>query len=173
MEKDNSGMRSHPGQYSFMQLTSLVILRLLIGWHFLYEGFAKVFNPSWSAAPFLLDSKGIFSKFFLAMAHNPHILSLVDISNELGLIAIGLGLMTGTLTRTASAFGILLIILYYCATPPFIGYTYLVPMEGSYMIVNKNIIEAWALVVLIIFPTGHIIGFDRLLFPNKKTSIKS
>ena len=157
--------------FSILQVSSLVLLRLLIGWHFLYEGFAKVFNENWTAASFLLDSKWIFSGIFKYMAQTPAILSMVDFSNMWGLVAIGLGLMTGTLTRTSSVAGILLLALYYFATPPFIGYTYTVPMEGSYMIVNKNMIEACALLVLIIFPTGHIIGFDRLLFPGKKSEM--
>ena len=49
-----------------------------------------------------------------------------------------LGLMTGTLTIISSVAGILLLGLYYIATPPFIGYTYSMPMEGSYLIVNKT-----------------------------------
>ena len=154
--------------YSTLQFTSLVILRLMIGWHFLYEGFAKIFTPNWSAASFLLDSKGIFSGIFIAMAQNPTILAFVNISNKLGLVAIGLGLMLGALTRAASVAAILLLLLYYFATPPFIGYTYTVPTEGSYMIVNKNLIEAWALFIIILFPTSHVIGLDRLLFPSKK-----
>ena len=167
----NNQSSDRPGgipPYSFLQLSSLVLLRLLIGWHFLYEGFAKVFNENWTAASFLLDSKWIFSGIFKYMAQTPAILSMVDFSNKWGLIAIGLGLMTGTLTRTASVFAIFLLALYYFATPPFIGYTYTVPMEGSYMLVNKNMVEACALLVLIIFPTGHIVGMDRLIFLRKK-----
>lgn len=156
--------------YSTLQFSSLVILRLLIGWHFLYEGFAKLFNPNWSAASFLLDSKGIFSGIFVAMAQNPTILGFVNISNKLGLIAIGLGLMLGAFSRLACASGILLLLMYYFATPPFIGYSYSVPSEGSYMLVNKNLIEAWALFVLILFPTSNVIGIDRLLFPKKNRS---
>ncbi|MFC1573643.1 DoxX family membrane protein [Candidatus Latescibacterota bacterium] len=155
----------HP--YGSLQLLSLVVLRLLIGWHFLYEGFAKVFNANWTAAGFLLDSKWIFSKIFVFMAEDPTILTIVNFSNKWGLIFIGLGLMTGTLTRISSLAGIFLLGLYYFATPPFIGYTYSVPMEGSYLIVNKNMIEAMALLVLILFPTGHIIGLDRLIFVKK------
>ena len=34
----------HP--YSTFQLTTLVALRMLIGWHFLYEGIAKILNTS-------------------------------------------------------------------------------------------------------------------------------
>ena len=116
----------------------------------------------------MLDSKWIFSGLFIWMTQNSSVLAFVDFSNKWGLVAIGLGLMTGTLTRIASASGILLLMLYYFATPPFIGYEYSVPSEGSYLIVNKNMIEAWALLVLIIFPTGRIIGLDRLLFPYKR-----
>ena len=36
-----------------MQLYGLVVLRVLIGWHFLYEGIAKLLNPYWSSAAFL------------------------------------------------------------------------------------------------------------------------
>lgn len=36
--------------YSTAQLTALVFLRLAIGWHFLYEGIAKLFTPNWSSA---------------------------------------------------------------------------------------------------------------------------
>ena len=154
--------------YTSIQLTSLVVLRILIGWHFLYEGFAKVFNPDWTAAEFLLDSKWIFSGFFIAMAESPLLLKFVDFSNKWGLVAIGLGLILGCLTRFANAAGILLLFLYYFATPPFLGYTYTAPLEGSYLIVNKNLIEACALFVLIIFPTGHIFGLDTLLNKRKE-----
>lgn len=154
-------------QYKGYQLGALVLLRLAIGWHFLYEGFAKIFNSDWSAASFLLDSKGLFSPIFIWMGNTANVLAFVNFSNKLGLVLIGLGLMLGAFTRLASFSAILLLLLYYFATPPFIGYTYSVPMEGSYMIVNKNLVEAIALLVLIAFPTGRIIGVDRILFPPK------
>ena len=49
--------------YSGWQLGALVALRVLIGWHFLYEGLAKLVNPDWSSVGFLLDSQGVFSEF--------------------------------------------------------------------------------------------------------------
>ena len=154
-------------QYGGFQLTSLVLLRVMIGWHFLYEGFAKFFNPDWSAASFLLESKGLFAPIFIWMGETPNMLAFVNISNKVGLVCIGLGLILGAFSRLASFSAILLLLLYYFATPPFIGYTYTVPMEGSYMIVNKNLVEAFALLVLIAFPTGRIIGVDRILFPPR------
>jgi thiosulfate dehydrogenase (quinone) large subunit len=150
-------------QYSVLQLTALVILRVLIGWHFLFEGIAKLISPHWTAASYLLESKWIFSGIFIWMASNPVLLKLVDFMNIWGLIFIGLGLIVGTFTRLASVAGVLLLILYYVCNPPFIGYNYSLPMEGSYMIVSKNLVEMFALIVLVLFPTGQIIGLDRIL----------
>lgn len=155
--------------YTNTQLTALVILRILIGWHFLYEGIVKVINPYWSSAGFLIESKWIFSPVFKWMVENPTVLKMVDFANMWGLIAIGLGLIVGCFTRLASISGALLLLLYYVTNPPFIGYKYSAPAEGSYIIVNKNLIELFALIVLTLFPTGTIIGLDRilLLFRNK------
>lgn len=156
--------------YTTTQLTALVILRVAIGWHFLYEGIVKVLNPYWSSAGFLLETKGIFKGLATSIVANPGALGFVDFVNKWGLILIGLGLIAGCLTRIASISGIVLLFLYYVFHPPFIGYTYPIPVEGSYLIVNKNLIELFALFVLILFPTGKIIGLDRLIFIKKKPS---
>lgn len=154
--------------YTATQLTSLVVLRILIGWHFLYEGIVKVLNPYWSSAGFLIETKGIFSGLATSIVASPTTLGIIDFLNMWGLIAIGLGLIAGCLTRIASISGIALLFFYYVFNPPLIGYTYSTPVEGSYLIVNKNLIEMCALFVLTIFPTGTIIGLDRLIFLKKK-----
>ena len=41
------------------QLNAIVFMRFLIGWHFLYEGALKLFNPSWTAKGFLMSSPGV------------------------------------------------------------------------------------------------------------------
>ena len=56
--------------YSESQLTGLVILRILIGWHFLYEGISKIINPYWSSAAYLLDSKWILSSLAKTIVAN-------------------------------------------------------------------------------------------------------
>jgi len=150
--------------YSTPQLTALVILRMLIGWHLLYEGITKVINPYWSSASYLMESKWIFSNWFQSIVANPTALKIVDFLNEWGLIAIGLGLIAGFLTQIATIAGIVLLMLYYLANPPFVGLTYSMPTEGSYLIVNKTLIEAAALFVSAMFPTGRKIGLDVFLF---------
>jgi len=153
--------------YSNGQLTVLVILRVLIGWHLLYEGFSKLLNPYWSAAGYLAESKWIFAGLFKSILASPGALGVVDFLNEWGLIAIGLGLIAGCLTRAATISGIVLLSLYYLSAPPLIGLSYTIPTEGSYIIVNKTLVEIGALFVLAYFPTGSIVGLDLFLFRKK------
>ncbi|MGD8539073.1 MAG: DoxX family membrane protein [Candidatus Aminicenantes bacterium] len=155
--------------YTTFQVFTLVFLRMLIGWHFLYEGIAKLLNPYWTSAGFLSETKGLFSGFFTAIAGNPSLLKTVDFLNIWGQIFIGLALVVGLLTAWACIAGILLLFLYYVCNPPFVGYSYTMPSEGSYLIVNKILIEMAALGILLAFPTGKILGLDRLVF--KKRSI--
>jgi thiosulfate dehydrogenase (quinone) large subunit len=155
-------------KYTNIQLFWLVTLRVLIGWHFLYEGLVKVVNPNWSCAGYLMDSQGIFTGFFHSIAANQNVLSVVDFLNIYGLIAIGLGLIVGLFSRIALSAGIILLLFYYLSHPPFVGFKYSLPMEGSYLFVNKNLIEMAAMIVLLLFPTSNIIGIDRLIFKAKK-----
>lgn len=145
----------------------LVVLRVLIGWHFLYEGIVKLSNPNWSSVSYLMDSQGLFSGIFRAMAANSSILQVVDFLNIWGLMAIGLGLILGLLTRVSLVAGIMLLAIYYVSHPPFVGLSYALPMEGSYLVVNKILIELVAMVVLFYFPTGQYIGIDRLVCKKK------
>lgn len=151
-------------EYTTAQLAGLVVLRVLIGWHFLYEGVAKLLNPYWTSASYLLESKGPFAGFFHYLANHPSVLKVVDPVNVWALILIGLALLCGLLSQVASIGGMLLLLLYYLCTPPFVGYHYSIPMEGSYLIVNKVLIELAALYVLTTFPTSQLIGLDRLVF---------
>ena len=153
--------------YSKWQLWSLVILRVVIGWHFLYEGIVKLLNPNWSSLGYLMDSKGLFEGVFHSIAGNPALLNVMDFINMWGLILIGAGLIVGLFTRIASIGGIVLLAFYYLSHPAIIGVNYAMPTEGSYLWVNKNLIELLTLWVIVLFPTWKTIGMDRFLF-NKK-----
>jgi uncharacterized membrane protein YphA (DoxX/SURF4 family) len=45
----------------------LVVLRLALGWHFLYEGVWKIHHPEFSAEPFLSEAKGPLAPMFYGM----------------------------------------------------------------------------------------------------------
>jgi len=54
-------------------------------------------------------------------------------------------------------------VLFYLANPPFVGYFYSLPTEGSYLIVNKNLVELCALVVILLTGSGRFAGLDRIV----------
>ncbi|MBE0655896.1 MAG: DoxX family membrane protein [Bacteroidales bacterium] len=143
------------------QKISLVVLRVAIGWHFLYEGITKILNPTWTAYGYLMDSEGFLSGLFANMASNPGTMQIVDFMNIWGLTLIGLGLMSGFLTQVSVLAGILILLFYYLSHPALIGVNYAIPSEGNYLWINKTLIEMISLCVLYYFPTGRIIGIDR------------
>ena len=145
---------------STFQLTSLVLLRILIGWHMLYEGLAKLLMPNWTSASFLRESQWILSGFSNWIISNDGVLQVVDVMNTWGLIAIGLGLIVGLFTRLAAYAGAFLLLIYYMNNPPMIGLEYSLPSEGNYLIVSKTLIEAAALLFLGSLPTGNVFGLD-------------
>ena len=165
--KKREDYRNKALNYSFFQLMSLLILRISIGWHFLYEGVVKLMNPGWSSSGYLLESKGWFAGIFYSIASNAQALKITDFLNVWGLTAIGLGLILGFLTRVSAIFGMILLLFYYASHPSFIGFEYALPSEGNYLIVNKTLIELFALWVLFQFSGSERIGLDRFIYRNK------
>jgi thiosulfate dehydrogenase [quinone] large subunit len=153
-------------QYSPGQAIALTTLRVVIGWHFLYEGASKILTPGWSSRSYLLDSKGFLSGFYNWIASHEGILRASDLLNEWGLTLIGLALILGIFNRLATLTGIFLLLLYYFSHPAWAGLEYMFPSEGNYFIINKNIVEMMALLVLFFFPTGHVAGIMNLV-PRK------
>jgi len=137
------------------------ILRIIVGWHFLYEGIAKLFNPNWSSASYLMESKWLFSGFFHWLIGNNTTLQIVDFLNIWGLILVGFCLFIGIFTRAASISGALLLLLYYIANPPFV-YSSL-PTTSHFYILNYNLIEAVVLIALATFPKDYLWSIQRLI----------
>lgn len=153
--------------YSRSQLTWLVILRVLIGWYFLYEGLAKIMAPNWSSYAYLRDSKGIFAPFFTMLTDHAFIMDVVNYINMYGLTAIGLCLILGCFVKYANIGAVVLLGLYYLSHPPLIDVHYLIRPEGSYLWVDKNLIMLGVVVLLMLFPTSKEVGLDRLIYRKK------
>jgi len=137
------------------------ILRVLVGWHFLYEGIAKLATPGWSCASYLMQSKWLFSGFFHWIIANPRALEVANFLNIWGLLLIGFGLFLGLFTRLSAISGILLLLMYYAANPPFLQSG--IPSEGHYFIINKNLIEAGVLLIFLFLQKDYLWGLDRLI----------
>ncbi len=140
----------------------LVVLRLVCGSHFFYQGMIKLADRSWSSYSYLMNSEWVLGGAFRWMAETKAVLAVVDIVNVWGLILIGLALILGVFGRIASLCGFLLLSLYYLANPPFavMGAS---PVGGEYsFIVNKLLIEMAAFAVLFLFPTDTAFGLGKI-----------
>lgn len=137
---------------------TVTLLRILIGWHFLYEGVMKMYNPDWTAFGYLASAQGPMKSVFSTLA-NESIIGWVDTLNMLALIIVGITLLLGVFERIGAIVGIGLLAMYYLSHPPFPGLTQL-NVEGNYWFVNKNLIELVALLLLYYIPTGHRFGLD-------------
>ncbi len=150
-------------QFGKFQVFILVLLRMAIGWHFLYEGIAKIMTPNWSCAGYLKSASWWLSDFFHWIVANPQALPIVNWLNVWGLTLIGLGLIVGCFTRLAAFFGILLLAMYYIANPPFLASGMSISAEGHYLIIDKNLIEIIALVAIIFFSAGRYWSVDKAI----------
>jgi len=144
-------------------MIAITVLRVLVGWHFLYEGIAKISSPTWSAAGYLKQARGPFADLFKWLAAQPDLLATANLITMWGLTVVGVLLILGLFTRLASLGGIGFILLFYLCNPPFVGYFYSIPVEGSYLIVNKNLVELGALIVVLVTGTGRFAGFDGIV----------
>jgi len=149
------------------QQTGLVVLRMLVGWHFLYEGYVKLLNPAWSrdghplaawsSAGYLKSASGPFADLFHRLGAAPWVGNL-DIGIAIVLLAIGISLMLGLFTQVGCVGAITMLAIFYVSAMP-LG----LPephAEGTYVLVNKNLIELAAAAVIFTFRTGHIAGLD-------------
>jgi thiosulfate dehydrogenase (quinone) large subunit len=151
-----------------LQQVALVVLRTLIGWHFLYEGYTKLLQPAWgragaplaawSSAAYLKAATGPLAGFFHWLG-NVSWIGTLDLLVAGGLVAVGLSLMLGLFTQAGCSGALALLTMFYLSAIP-MGLPE-ARSEGTYLIVNKNLIEAAAVVVVYAFRTGRIAGLDR------------
>ena len=103
------------------QQIALVLLRTLVGWHFFYEGFFKLWGPAWSragaplahwtAAGYLKAASGPFAGFFHGLADS-RFLPFVDTAVAVGLALAGLSLLLGLFTRAGAVVALALLGLF-------------------------------------------------------------
>ena len=109
------------------------------------------------------QARGPFADLFRWLAGQANLLEYSNLITMWGLTIVGVLLMLGLFSRLASLAGIGFILLFYLANPPFVGYFYSLPMEGSYLVVNKQLVELFALVVVLVSGSGRFAGLDRVV----------
>lgn len=165
---------------SNVQQTALVVLRTLIGWHFLYEGYTKLLHPAWgqngmplpawSSAAYLQSATGPLGPLFRGIGNASWLASL-DVVIAVALTAIGVSLMLGLFTQAGCRGALALLAAFYLAAVPTGGAD--ARAEGTYLLVNKTLIEACAVAVLFAFRTGSMAGFDRLWLRSPSRPVRT
>ena len=153
---------------------AMTLLRMLVGWIFLYEGLYKLVQPGgWSAEGYLRTSQWFAAPAFHAIAATPWLLKAVDLMNMWGLTLIGLGLIIGVLVRPAAAAGLALLLFYYVAQPPFLAPS----SDGHFLWIDRNAVEAAALLAVLLLPSyslgGYLAALPRRAFKRKLAKEKA
>lgn len=132
---------------------SLFLLRIALGWLFLYAGLTKVFDPAFSAAGYLAGAK-TFHGLYVWFA-SPSVLPLTNFLNEWGLTLLGVSLILGIFVRLSSILGAALMLLYYF---PILQFPMIAPHS---FLVDEHIIYALVLVYFAAVRAGRMTGLEK------------
>ncbi len=148
----------------------IVILRIAIGWVFLFAGIEKVLalgGKPFSAAGYLqFATMGTWPgttleqgqylnpthPFWASLGANAGLISVINVLVVFGEVAIGTALILGLFTRFAAAMGTLMMTFFFIASWDF--------ANG---VVNSDAIYAILLVTLGIMGAGKVFGLDAIL----------
>lgn len=134
------------------QKTIILILRLALGFLFLYAGLTKM-TEGFSAAGYLNNAtNGPLADLFTNLAGN----KIVDLLVIWGETLIGAALLMGIFLRFACAMGILQMTLFYLSSMP--------PEHGP---INDQFIYALVFLTLAVFTAGRYYGLDAYLEKSK------
>lgn len=131
----------------------IFLLRLSLGWLFLYAGLTKISNPEWTSVGYLKSAK-TFADLYAWFAA-PANIGWVNFLNQWGLTLIGISLILGLAVRWSSLAGIVLMALYYF---PILQFPY---VGEHFYIVDEHVIYSLGLLVLYFGKAGEYFGLDR------------
>ena len=132
---------------------SLFLLRITIGWFYLYAGITKVIDPTFSAEGYLKTAK-TFTAFYGWLA-SPGILPLTNFISEWGLTLLGISLILGIGVRLSSTLGALLMLLFYL---PILDFPY--PNAHAFL-VDEHIIYIFVLLYFAAIRAGRVYGLEN------------
>jgi len=130
----------------------LSLLRIAMGWLFLYAGVTKVINPEWSAAGYAMSAK-TFSGLYGWLA-SPANIEWINFLSQWGLTLIGASLILGIGVRLSSTLGAVLMLFFYFPILEF-------PMAGEHSyIVDDHVIYALVLAFFAVVKAGRYYGLE-------------
>ena len=153
---------------STLDRSLIFLMRVLIGWMFLYAGASQILHGE-SSVGFLTHVK-TFHDTFAAFA-TPTLLPITDVLMKWGHLLIGLSLVSGLMVRVSGPFGILLMVTYHFAHMdwPFIT-------DHHSMLFDYHATYAVVIAYLMLHRAGHAFGLDgfveRLPFIERNPALR-
>ena len=91
-------------------------------------------------------------------------LEWTDWTTRWGVFLVGVCLLLGLFSRSACVVGAGFLLMFYLSMPPLPGLPDNPKAEGTYLFINKNLIEMLALLTLATTASGRWVGLDGLLY---------
>ncbi len=136
------------------------VIRIIIGWHFLYEGISKIIAEelefSSISCRIEMDFRTAFTAWQTAGGFG------IVFPEYLGNDTCRYGTYAWSVHQVGAAGGTLMLLFYFLAYPPIPGYMFGVPVEGSYLWVNRTLLNFLSLQSLFFLHRIHF-GLDRLI----------
>lgn len=128
------------------------LLRIGLGWIFLYAGLSHLFTPGWTAAGYLSGATS-FGAFYAWLA-SPAMLPFINFVNVWALTLLGASLILGMFVRLSSILGAALMILYYLPILhfPFVG--------KNALLIDEHVIYILILCLFAEQRAGRVKGLD-------------
>jgi thiosulfate dehydrogenase (quinone) large subunit len=133
----------------------IVLLRVSLGWYFLYWGIVAFTTTHWSIAP-LIQNAHTFPDFYAAFS-TPEMLGMLNTGFKVLLVVVGACLILGLFVRIVALIGAAIMIFLYF---PMLNF----PQVGTHqLIVNDYFIYAVALLYLYAARAGDYMSVRSLM----------
>jgi thiosulfate dehydrogenase [quinone] large subunit len=130
-----------------------LLLRLTMGWIFIWSGFDKLLND-FSAAGFLANTaKGPFGDWFQSLGTNQAALNVINPLVIWGQILIGITITFGLFTRGGLFWGAVMMMMFYLPQFP--------PATNPFM--DEHLVYIVVFGLLGVLGAGRILGLDALV----------
>ena len=129
------------------------LLRVAMGWIFVWSGFDKLLGD-WTSAGFLVNAtQGPLKSWFIDLGTNSAAVDVIDGLVISGQILIGIALILGVLTRFSLFWAAAMIFMFYIAQFP--------PAHNPFL--DEHIIYIGVFLLLGALGAGRILGLDALI----------
>ena len=102
-------------------------------------------NPKWTSLPYLLDSKGPAASFFIKLTQDDSLMTTINFLSQWALFIHRPRLDFRLFVSFIFCWRYDFSAMYTLSHPSFVGASYMMPFEGSYLWIDKNLVEFAAL----------------------------